>query len=85
MGLKQITFKSPLGRRQFIKSGVSTFLSILILPVMKLFSREDHAEDLCSRKPERLLEIAQKYGAEFGGEDVFHMSEIKKGGQNVSI
>ncbi|MFC2168553.1 hypothetical protein ACFLRW_06155 [Acidobacteriota bacterium] len=85
MGLKLINFNSPWGRRQFIKSGVSIFLSILILPVRNVFSRNDQTVDSFNREQERLVEIAQKYGAEFGGEDAFQMSEIKKGGQNVCI
>jgi len=61
-------------------SGVSTSLLILIFPVLKLFGRTAHSQDFCSREPDRLLEIAQKYGAEFGGGDAFRMSEIRKKG-----
>ena len=85
MGFKQIVLHSPLGRRKFLVSGVSTLLMILISPVLKLLGRTANSKDFCSREPVRLLEIAQKYGAEFGGGDVFRMSEIKKGGNNVCI
>ena len=85
MGFEQITLHSPLGRRKFLISGVSTFLLILISPVLKLFGRTNHSKDICSGDPDRLLGIVQKYGAEFGGKNVFWLSNIKNGGQNVRI
>ncbi len=59
----------PMGRRKFIISGVLTSLSILILPVLKLFGRSDFSRACCPREPDELLEIASKYGAEFGGDE----------------
>ena len=70
MGIKQITLHSLLGRRKFLLSGASTFLMILVFPVLKLFGRPGHAKDICNRESERLFDIVQKYGAEFGGKNV---------------
>ncbi len=85
MGLKQKIFNLPLGRRKFLISGVWTSLLILISPVLNLFGRTNHSKDIPCGELDRLVEIAQKYGVEFGGEDVFRMSITTKGGQNVRI
>jgi hypothetical protein len=85
MGFRQMTLKVSLERRNFLITSVSTFLTILIFPVLTLIGRTERSRAFSSRESDRLLDIVQKYGVEFGGEDTFRRIKTSKGGQNVSI
>jgi len=85
MGFKQMALKVSLERRNFLITYMSTFLAILIFPVLTLFGRTERSKDFSSSDSDKLLDIVHKYGVEFGGEEAFRRSKISKGGQNVSI
>jgi len=64
----------PIKRRKFLETGFATGAVIATLPVRKLFSFPAPFSDTCLKSDhnlskeynERLLEIALKYGGEFG-------------------
>ena len=68
------THHRPIKRRKFLKTGLVSGAFIAAFPVRKLFSFPTLLSDTCQKSHnilpreyhERLLDIALKYGGEFG-------------------
>jgi len=64
MEVKMNSFAKHLGRREFLKKGITGGAMIAAFPVWKSFTpRQDYSSNESHRK---LLKIVQKYGGEFG-------------------
>jgi len=69
------------GRRKFIKNGAFWAMMVWVLPFLKPNIKSGSSTGISRKTLEKWDETIQKYGAEFGGTDVYSLSIPKKGGQ----
>lgn len=80
-----INRQPALGRRKFLKTSASGSFLILTLPVLRLFGRLGISKEISKVSPDRMPEMARKYGPEFGGREAIRNIQIQRGGENGGI